>query len=342
MIIFFSAPITIRSLQYEGRYKNVVITRGNVLKTLLSHFKDDDVFNCHLYFQFSNNVNLERGIGAGVSREAFTEFFVEFLDGYCVGDHLKVPQPKLGVSKEDWEAISRVFGYATIYNIFPRRLCRTSTKMFMLGVRADDSEIIEDLLSFVSQTDRLVLQNSIDRFNDTPYDELLTVLARLGSSSLPTEQNFRSILIEIGEFEFLQKPFFCISTMREIIKNYIFPISFSLADSLSQEITYGRLAQQMLSIPVNEEERKSWNSLNSFLREASVETLELFLRFSTGTNQIPARLISVDYQQMSEVARRPISHSCSLSLTIPSDLNSEEMGNCLQNYLSKPMEFDME
>ena len=126
---YFLVPILIRPLQNDGEYRNVVVTRGNVLKTLMAHFENDDVFDFHLYIHFANHLDFEQGVGIGVSREAFTQFFVEFLDLCCVGDRTKVPYPKQGLCKDNWKAIARVFGYATIYNIFPQNLCRTAAKM---------------------------------------------------------------------------------------------------------------------------------------------------------------------------------------------------------------------
>ena len=213
----------------------------------------------------------------------------------------------------------------------------------MLGVRANDTEIIEDLLLYLSTPDSQVIQQFIDIFEQPPdkYEKLLEVLSRLRCSSMPTAENFSLILVEIGKYILLQKPFFPLHSMREVTQNFGFSAYFNLVSVFNGEMTHQKISEQMVALPETPEQVRSWNSLNEFLRGASVDTLELFLTFVTGSSLIPTGIITVNFKSMSEVARRPISHSCSLSLTVPSNLNAEEMRNCLCLHLSLPMEFDM-
>ena len=309
----------------------------------MAHFENDNAFDFHLYIHFANHLDFEQRVGISVSRKAFTQFFVEFLDLCCVGNRSKVPYPKQGVCKDNWKAIARVFGYATIYNIFPRNLCRTAAKMFMLGVRANDTEIKEDLLMYLSTPDGQVIQQFIDNFEQPPdkYEKLLEVLSRLRCPSMPTAENFSLILVEIGEYMLLQKPFFPFHSMCEMTQNFVFPANFNLVSVLNGEMTHQKISEQMVALPEIPEQVRSWNSLKELLRGASVDILELFLSFVNDSSLILTGIITVNFESMWEVGRGPFSHSCSLSLTVPSNLNAEQMRDCLCFHLSLPMEFDM-
>ena len=84
------------------------------------------------------------------------------------------------------------------------------------------------------------------------------------------------------------------------------------------------IANHMKYIPImrNHSEEEVWHYLRHFVGNMTVDELCTFLRFVTGSFVISIPSISVSFNTLDGLARRPISHTCSALLELPSTYTS--------------------
>lgn len=68
---------------------------------------------------------------------------------------------------------------------------------------------------------------------------------------------------------------------------------------------------------MHKEKEKVFTYLKKFVRECNKESLERFLRFSTGADLITCSHIHIEFSSLTGIERRPIAHTCNNILELP-------------------------
>ena len=95
----------------------------------------------------------------------------------------------------------------------------------------------------------------------------------------------------------------------------------------------------MLADPdvLNSNEDRTWNYLRRYIGSMTCDELRTFLRFVTGSCVIRADKVKIIFNALDGLARRPLSHTCSYTLELPSTYHTYlEFVSEFQSILSDP------
>ncbi|CAH1106723.1 unnamed protein product [Psylliodes chrysocephalus] len=268
----------------------------------------------------------ENGIDlGGILRDTLSEFWNTFFEKCTVGSGTKVPCIRHDFGKNEWEAIAKIlcFGYKT-EKYFPYKLSKCFiifcffnkvsdlSKNFLLFVGSADSDIIKEALNCLSNE---------DEFEN--MEELIDIVSRYDSKFLPTKQNLKKLLDEIAHKEFIQKPSYIINLWKPIFKNLL---SEEDIENIYKKCTPTfRNINDNLCLPntLTKEMINTYEYLKEYLRECNDDMRAKFLRFCTGADCLIVNSpIAIQFTNLDGFQRRPISHTCTSTLELPTTYNN--------------------
>ncbi len=95
---------------------------------------------------------------------------------------------------------------------------------------------------------------------------------------------------------------------------------YSVYASLS--VTTGKVLNLLKEPATENPSQEVWIYRRKFIGNMTLEELRTFLRFVTGSFVISVTRIMVSFNNLDGLARRPISHTCSATLELPSTYRS--------------------
>lgn len=218
-----------------------------------------------------------------------------------------------------------------VSGVFPDRVAFPCLEAALLGPSTVISNALlrESFVCCLSAHEASVVRNATS-FGGSIYplniqDELISILSFYGCKEAPRPANLSQLLIQAAYYTFSIKPAAALSMMnagipenhrsfwknRTVEKLYSFYISLSVSTAK---------VLNLLQEPVieNASQAEVWQFLRRFVGNMNVDELRTFLRFVTGSFVISVPAISVSFNTLSGLARRPISHTCSPMLEISS------------------------
>ena len=185
-----------------------------------------------------------------------------------------------------------------------------------------DSVLVQSFIDYISLHEGSVLR-SATKGKMFSTNEVINVLSRLGCTHIPTRHNIKELILKVAKHQLLIKPLAAIYSIRtgvpDVYKGFWEKISVSKFYSLyrSLQATPGAV-MDVLSEPVdmNAAQSRVYNYLRSYVGNMSQGELGLFLCFVTGSPVMTANSISIQFNNLSGCARRPISHTCNCSLEL--------------------------
>ena len=146
---------------------------------------------------------------------------------------------------------------------------------------------------------------------------------------IPTPQNLRLQLVQIAEYKFNVKPMAALYAINSGIPHpeQTFWQSHTVEKISSLYYTLTATSGKVLSMlqePVesNSCQSRVFNYLQQFIGNMKQAEVRRFLRFTTGSSVIVSGGITVSFNNLSGIARRPIAHTCDCSLELPSTYTS--------------------
>jgi len=132
----------------------------------------------------------------GVLRDALAGFWTLFFDSCTLGEDERVPQLQHDFQQSEWKAVGTIL-YVGIKQLgyFPIKLAKAFILAFLYGegvLSSDD--LISSFLKFVSNDERVIIQNALTNFSDVDNDDIIDFLDmdRFHCKRLPSEGNFRN------------------------------------------------------------------------------------------------------------------------------------------------------
>ncbi|KAK6196072.1 hypothetical protein SNE40_001367 [Patella caerulea] len=147
---------------------------------------------------------------------------------------------------------------------------------------------------------------------------------------MPNKDNIRQIIGEIAHKELIQQPMY----VKECWFNQLNLLGFTLGDSTIDGI-YSKLRPtnkkvvNILKFPkMDEVQTITSEFLKKFIRDLPCDVLSKFLRFCTGSDNLTLdhdgnpKDISVIFNTLKGLERRPVGHTCGMVLEMPSEYDS--------------------
>ena len=174
--------------------------------------------------------------------------------------------------------------------------------------------------------------------------ELVSIFSCYDCKEAPRPANLSQLLIQASRYSFSVKPAAAISMMNtDVPKKHqsfwkIMTVEKLHSLYLSLSVSNAKVLS-LLKEPViqNASQEDVWQFLRKYVGSMAVDELRTFLRFVTGNFVISVPTISVTFNSLDGLARRPIAHTCSAMLEISSMYVSlQEFMSEFRSILSDP------
>jgi len=203
----------------------------------------------------------------------------------------------------------------------------------------------------MNDVDRALVDKALFDFNalsHTEHDNLLSVLGVYGMYAIPTCHNMENLICNIARHHLLDQPQPFLELMKSGIPHTQHEAFWSFLTVPSINYLFEQqlpTTEKVVSVLVAEQEhlrqdeQNCFYFLRQFVDRLDQEELTAFLQFVTGSSVMPAR-ISVIFNVLAGVMRRPIAHTCSNTLEISSTYSSlQEFKRELSSVLRDPLSF---
>ncbi|KAF3834122.1 hypothetical protein F7725_025326 [Dissostichus mawsoni] len=166
------------------------------------------------------------------------------------------------------------------------------------------SSLKDTFLQYVSEQEREVLVKALEDFNSVDTDALFDALEAHECQQVPTKDNLIPLLSQMGHKALIQAPI-------------VLPQD-ALNDVIQQKTPTGKAVKELLQFPdeMTPPQTAVARYLKRYVGEVDLSTLQLFLRFCTGSN-LMEQTIKIQFIETSNFERRPQSHTCGCLLKLP-------------------------
>lgn len=262
----------------------------------------------------------EIGRGSGLERDLYSSFWKDIYESLMTGEKERVPGLRIGYQRQQWEAIGRVLlkGYMSC-KYFPLNLSKTFFVYCLFGEEQISNEMLMgSFKNFISDSEKDLIEKAYN--GEVESDEFLEFLADFDCKKVVHLNNLNQVLLELAHKEIIQKPHYVINCWANIIPFFL-EYFHNLGDI---ELLYEKLvptAPRVISSfraeERNEAEREVMKHLKRFVRGLDKVKLGRFLQFCTGSNVMINDSINIMFTRLEGLERRPIAHTCTYLLEIP-------------------------
>ena len=240
-----------------------------------------------------------------------------------LGVEVKVPFIRHDFQCEEWQAVARVFvlGWKQA-GYFPVKLAVPFLEEVLYS--STTSSFKDSLLLYISQEERAVLLKALEDFQSVDTDELLDVLDAYECKQVPNKDTLLPVLAQIGHKVIIQAPMYVIKCWRPVVGSIasLLPPE-GLHHYIAHKKTTAKTVKQLLNFPEEMTTAQSTVShyLKKYIGEIDRNTLQLFLRFCTGSDLLD-KAILIEFIETTNFLRRPQSHTCGCVLKVPTGYHS--------------------
>ena len=322
----------------EG-FRRASIRRINVVEDVLSVFMDSSIISLFLKMDFVNENAVD---DSGVSREVYTAFWEMFLQ-QCDGETERVPRLRPDFCHGEWQAVGRVWVKGLLdLGLLPVMLSKAFMVACIHGMDSVDVDLlIMSFLNYLPPVERAAVERALEgRMEEDDEDDLLELFSRMGSHSLPPNDNMRTAIESMAHKAILQEPKF----VRDSFSTVILVVQQNLPDKESVLALYeskkatGKRVVQLLdttNVVLSRREQNVFSYIQRYIKNADQTKAEKFLRFCTGSSVICVDKVMVSFNAETGLGRRPIGHTCGATLEVPCTYSSfPEFRTELDNVLS--------
>ncbi|XP_029991495.1 uncharacterized protein LOC115420399 [Sphaeramia orbicularis] len=296
------------------------VHRVTIIKDLVRYFLDPNITKYTLKMEFLNE---NASDDSGVSRDVYSEFWEKFLE-QCEGEEERVPRLKPDTTKEEWKAVGRIWAKGFIdHGMLPVRLSKSFKLSSIHGIDTVDVNVLmSSFLNYVSYNERKTIERALEgKLEESDEEDLLDLLSRMGSQCLPHKENLVSTIQTMAHKAILQQPKYIIDCFSEALSY----VQLNLLDKTSVLSVYemkratGKKVAQLLQTSneiLSQQEQRTFNHIQRYVRSADQKKVEQFLRFCIGSSSMCVDKITVGFNAENGLNRRPVSHTCAATLEL--------------------------
>ena len=296
------------------------IHRSNILSEMIQVFKDPVIITRTLQYIFVEELGRD---AKGVSRDVYAAFWEAFLLKFTDGEDFRIPVLSNSLGDAEWESVGRILlkGYED-HKYFPVTIAPAFSVALCHGEMAVSTDILKNSFMFyLSVTDREIIESSLHRESED-NDDLLEFLDRFECHSIPTQENFIVLILQIAHRVIIQEPKYVLDSLQRVGRHF-WSKEFPTVDSIL--VMYEKLEptiQKVLALfkanPLTKEQNDAFKFLQKFVRGRNKTQLRYLLRFLTGSDMLCVESIEITFVVRHGVGRVPTAHTCGPVLELPS------------------------
>ena len=291
------------------------IDRTNILTEVFALFEKDGILQQYpLRIQFLGEKALDTG---GVSRDMLEEFWKSAFIKYFDGSSLLVPCLHAQSNMAIFQKLGTIMSHGYLFcNVLPTRIAFPSLAACLMGLHVEipDSIYLCSLIDYLSLAEQKVVRESFvvksHSFPKQIEQELINILDRFETRENPNPGNLKRLLIAVGKYEFLTKPFAVIATIHAGIPNaeLQFWHRFSIQKLHQLYLTLTTSPSKILQlfdepVPQTPSEQRVFRYLQQFVGNLNGEEVGNFLRFVSGSSVCPSEKLRVTFNSTSGFSR---------------------------------------
>ena len=303
------------------------VRRSNLYDDVLTLFNDERLTTqWPIHVTFCNERAIDFG---GVGRDMISGFWEEVYEKLFDGCQLLTPVCHAQSDTTILPLIGRIISYGYLcYGILPIRIAFPTLASILLGpnIVVPDEILVNTFSGYITSYESSVLNQAMHysgTFSENFKMKLLNIFSRFGCRQLQ-ENKIKELVVQAARFEFLTKPFAQISLMHsgisplhtkfwnKFVLNCLHTLYISLVASTE------KILQVLKCEPMNENENRVFGYLQQFIGDMKPDVLRKFLRYTTGSSVCVVKFITITFNSLTGIARRPISHTCDCMLELPS------------------------
>jgi hypothetical protein len=265
------------------------------------------------------NGSVEAGRGVGVTKDVIAGFWEEFYVQCTVGHTAKVPYIRHDLQEKQWEAVAKFLLYGwTEFGYLPISLAQPFLEV-LFGVVLSD--LTDSFLLFLSSHERELVTKALANFSSVEYDDTVDFLGDHDCRKIVSTENFKTLLQEIAHKELIQEPSFIVRCWQPMLSNISITISHvQLHLMYLDRMPSGKQLAKLFDFPdnMNAQQQSAADHLKRYVRNLDEKDAKAFLRFCTGFDIIMCSKIVVAFTSTCGLQRRPVAHTCSDLLELPS------------------------
>ncbi|XP_057296222.1 uncharacterized protein LOC130625171 [Hydractinia symbiolongicarpus] len=310
------------------------IHRMTIKKDLMDLFitKQINVTDDIRYIWIDPRGQEENGAGSGVSRDIYSSFWNEVYNAYLYGEQERVPQVRHDLYKQEWRAIGMIIlkGYVDT-GYFSISLSRAFLCFCLFG-EVPEELLISSFLKYLSSDESQLVTKAIGKNegeNVIHSDEFAEILEQFKCKTVVTESNVKTVIIELARQELVQKSHIIASSWEIAFSELKKKPEFSSMENIVKfyerlEPTTKKVVALFKNVHTSSSaEQDSFNYLKRYVRGLETIMLKKFRKFITGSdNMVVDTVEKIFTRPESNFSRRPVAHTCTPSLELPSTYNN--------------------
>ena len=274
----------------------------------------------------------------GVSRDMFSAFWDEtYLQLFDGGSNL-IPAIHSGIDIKAFPILGTILshGYLTC-GFLPIRIAFPVLAAIVFGptIHIPANMVIDSFADFLSTYEGGFVSKALSIINtDSPFPEdlvskLTDILSRLGCHEMPKNSTFKRVLAEVAIFTFITKCMGALYALHSGVpathKDFWKGVSIEELYKLYKVLV--ATPHRVLSLIKEPEfltagEGRVFNYLTLLIGDMKQKELSALIRFITGSSVLIANEITITFNSLDGLARRPISSTCSCTLELPTTYTS--------------------
>ena len=267
----------------------------------------------------------------GVCRDIFSAFWEEAYIEF-EGERLVIPSVRPGVDMAKFKLVGTILVHGfMVCGFLPIRLAFPVVAAVLLGpdVVIPDNILMESFIDYLACHESEVLHNAVLQVKAgnslTPGIKcsLVDLLSRFGCTEMPSVTNLLQLIASVAQHLFMEKAFSTLHTMwagvpvcfLDFWKRFDVPKLFRLFKALNATpASVLKLIQEPDGM--NAAEERVHGYLLTLIGGLRSDELRSFLRFVSGSSVLVSNKITLSFNSLAGLARRPISHTCTYGLEL--------------------------
>ena len=221
---------------------------------------------------------------------------------------------------------------------FPLRISQVFMKSCFKGEQSiSKEELVESFLKFVSIEEKEILKRNLEEI-DEDKSEILDVISSFKCHSLPTKENMKELIAQLGHQELIQRPKYVSGCWDNVFACVRFPTAFNMKEWYSKKIPTGRKVASLFKADCkNLQEGECLEHLKRFTKNLNTTQLAKFLQILTGSDIILVESIDITFSKINGLARSPFFRTCGPTMELPSTYETyNELAEEFHNIINNP------
>ena len=270
----------------------------------------------------------------GVARDMFSAFwelvYVQDMDGGST--YVPMMHPHTDLSH--YNILGSIIAHGFMSTGFlPIRMSYPAIAFTLLGcdVEFPDSIIIDSFIDFTSTYESSIFQEALKaskrpgaNFSTQLLESLMSILGGMGCRKIPTPCNIKQLIAEVARYVLTVKP---LGAMYSLcagvpVEYHTFWNDFSVKTLYELYKALNATPESIINVltvpdDIDSNQSRMISYLKTFIGNLTHQDLRNFLRFITGSSVMIDKKISITFNQLSGLSRRPITHTCNCILELP-------------------------